>query len=346
MATYYNLTSLEGLEVGDVVKYNKITTVETKGYKIKADLYGYGSVYSKTYISKGGYTSAVVDTSNIPTVTMMFSKGTTPYHSSVSLCYGSFEDYASCLYYRFLVAGANGYGASDYSYDIQYRGKGGGSTGGNGKRTDNSSDSASYGGKGGTQTSGGSGGKGYGYGKAGKSGTFGYGGAGGFSHPQYRSGGAGGDGWYGGGGGGESSSQSTYYNTGGGGSGFVIGISTTTYPDGYMGNNSSLISKLESAIIEGDTLVGEGATKYSTDTTIPEDDTSTNSIYTRVQITILELSSEPKGIFNSILNRYDKSGKFINTRAYVFNGDKWNPVDVNYFNSDNEFVRINGGTKT
>ena len=46
----------------------------------------------------------------------------------------------------------------------------------------------------------------------------------------------------------------------------------------------------------------------------------------------------------SILNNY-RDGKFINTRAYVFNGDKWKLLDCNYFKSNGEYTRINGGKK-
>ena len=43
MATYNNLTSLEGLQVGDVINYTTNTTIDFKGYTVSVKLSGNGT---------------------------------------------------------------------------------------------------------------------------------------------------------------------------------------------------------------------------------------------------------------------------------------------------------------
>lgn len=165
MATYTNLTSLAGLQVGDVVNYTVTTAFEAKGYKFKVELYG------KKVTANGGKTTLTMDSSLLPSTTLS-------YNSRGDLIYGNTTD----LYYRIAVAGDAGKdGRAPTSTNSG--GVGGGNTGGKGY--------GNSGGKGGSQTSGGSG---YGTGQY-THGSFGLGGSG--SSSSAYSGGGGGYGWYG-----------------------------------------------------------------------------------------------------------------------------------------------------
>lgn len=298
MASYSNLTSLEGLQVGDIVTYTANTVVDTKGYKFKAELYGGGTNSYGT----GGFTTAIVDTSQFPEKTISIIN----YLNSWSLSYGSFSDYATCLYYRFLVAGAGGAGRS-----AARTGDGGGESGTAGTRY---STAYSYPGEGGTQTSGGAGGKGYtgtasGTTNNGSDGTFGYGGAKctGSSYATYSY--NGGAGWYGGGGTGGYSST-TYPTGSGGGSGFVIGTTTTTYPSGYMGDDSSLIETISSAISEGASNTAGGIQS----TTVSDTSIRTVLTITEVASSVLyeeDVSAAEDGSIMLTLEASENEGEYI-----------------------------------
>ena len=60
MATYTNLASLSGLQVGDVVNYTTDTVIDFAGYKVSISIYG-----KKVSSSNGGLTSFDFDTSNL-----------------------------------------------------------------------------------------------------------------------------------------------------------------------------------------------------------------------------------------------------------------------------------------
>lgn len=266
MAEYSNLTSFEGLVAGDIVTYTANTIVDTKGAKFKAELYA-GSSGNSSKSGKGGKTIATVDASILSNkiISIIF------YERSPSISYGEFSDYDSCLYYRFLVAGAGGgYGSSSTTSEAK-SGTGGGSSGGVGGT------SSLYGA---TQTSGG-----YYSGSSssysGHKGKFGYGG----TPTSGKYGGSGGAGWYGGGATG--TIISSYGLGGSGGSGFIIGKTTTTYPAGYLGDDTNLQATLASAISDASTTTGGGvyqntltATTVRTKITIIEEGGPSTSIVT------------------------------------------------------------------
>lgn len=262
MSDYINLTNLEGLSVNDTVTYDTTTTIDFKGYKVKVEIYGKRFDSTSSLYKDAGYVSFIIDTSLLPTKILTFNKnnlsGTTEslQYTRCDLVYG---DETADLYYRIAVAGNAG---ERYYYSGGYNargGAGGGLTGQGGART---SSSAVYSNStGGTQTSGGiaatssilSGSE------IGSSGEFGEGG----SEKISGQGGAGGYGWYGGGAGGQASSSSrTNGASGSGGSGFIIGISTTEYPSGYLGDDTELQTTIASAISEG-ILTQGGSTEIS-----------------------------------------------------------------------------------
>ena len=233
MAEYTNLTSLEGLQVGDTVKYTSDTPIDFSGYSVKVVLDGgYNSEGRQAY---GGETSFNIDTSKLRE-SFLF---TTSWGVSLLYRVSSTSDSNYTPYYRIAVAGRAG---SLSTGDAKNTGTGGGLTGGKGGSGPLSFYTS---GGGGTQTSGGAAGNG------GNVGRFGYGGSG--------SAGTGGAGWYGGGG--------AKYAGGGGGSGFIIGVSTTTYPSGYLGDDTALQSLIASTISEG-TLVNGGGSVSSMTLTI------------------------------------------------------------------------------
>lgn len=118
MATYNNLASLEGLQVGDVITYDTTTAIDFKGYKVKVELYGksLGSEWSSS--RQGGYTVFNIDTSILSAKILSFNND----DSRNDLIYGNNND----LYYRIAVAGNAGTQAQ-----AQYGGSGGGLTGQN-----------------------------------------------------------------------------------------------------------------------------------------------------------------------------------------------------------------------
>ena len=136
MATYNNLTSLEGLQVGDVINYTTNTTIDFKGYTVTVKLSGN---------TRGGLATADIDTSLFPSTVLTYSTD-----AGHCLCYGDTLD----LYTRIMVAGDSG----DYAGGGLVGG--GGSAGGTqtsgGKKADqNSSDGRfGYGGAGDTRKGG------------------------------------------------------------------------------------------------------------------------------------------------------------------------------------------------
>ena len=90
MATYNNLTSLEGLQVGDVVQYNTNTTIDFKGYTVSVKLSGN---------TRGGLATADIDTSLFPSTVLTYST-----NAGHCLCYGDKLD----IYKRIMVAGDAG----------------------------------------------------------------------------------------------------------------------------------------------------------------------------------------------------------------------------------------------
>ena len=295
MAEYTNLTTLEGLQVGDVVTYtatsetaSMIWKVVTKGYKIKVDINAARTKGPTGQITPGGLTIANIDCTSIENLTLY------TYVRSAGLAYGTYSTYSNLLYYRLLVAGApSTYSSTGYAADASY-GKGGGVTGGNGLGSST----------GGTQTDGG-----YGIGSYNKdlSGRFGYGGS---------SDSAGGAGWYGGGG---CYGGSTV--RGGGGSGFIIGQTTTTYPSGFLGDDTSLQTSLAAAVTEGTTTQGGSSAS------IPY-----------ITITILEASSS--GPSQSTLNYYNGT-EFKKCYATYYNGTSFIDCDAYYYDGT-EFKKIGG----
>lgn len=228
MANYTidSITSPSILEVGDIIyqeEYDSFKSIDLSNFKVKVELWGDNNVNeSDTSKGYGGYTYATIDTSLLENKVFTLGLRTAP-----SISYGKFSDYSSCLYHRLLVAGAAGQGTSEKS-------------GGNGGGVNGGFNGSIAGGRGGSQTSGGT--------SMGNNsnGEFGYG-----AGIVYR----GGDGWYGGGAGREGGLASSP-GAGGGGSGFIIGQTTTIYPEGYLGDDTELQTTLASAISDADTIAG------------------------------------------------------------------------------------------
>ena len=92
---------------------------------------------------------------------------------------------------------------------------------------------------------------------------------------------------------------------GGGGSGFIIGVSTTTYPSGYLGDNTNLQATIASAISEG-TLTQGGSEE-----TTP-----------KMVLTILAL---PKSSTRNI--HYYNGTQFVEAEVYRYNGTLFERVE-------------------
>lgn len=233
-------------------------------------------LYGKKVSSvNGGYTQFTIDTSLTPETILSFN-------SRGDLIYGDTTD----VYYRIGVAGDAGKMGTANSGFASYTqgtgGLGGGTTAGTGTKTVVIGMINVAPGSGGTQTSGSSFG-----------GTTNYG-------------------WYSGYTGSYNSSMSVYGGSGGG-SGFIIGTSTTTYPAGYLGNDTTLQTTIASAISDG-TLTRGGSTY-----TAP-----------RMVMTILELPPSEGGESLSTLKYYNGT-EFINTNAKYYNGSELVNCNVYYF---------------
>ena len=122
MATYNNLTSLEGLQVGDVINYTTNTTIDFKGYTVTVKL------------NSSGLAKADINTKLFPNTILTYSTD-----AGHCLCYGDTLD----LYTRIMVAGDSG----DYAGGGLVGG--GGSAGGTqtsgGKKADKNSDDGRFG---------------------------------------------------------------------------------------------------------------------------------------------------------------------------------------------------------
>ena len=81
MATYNNLTSLEGLQVGDVIEYGNLgaqfmdtTTIDFKGYTVNIKLSGKSESPTSTGGSRGGLAEANINTSLFPNKILTVSR--------------------------------------------------------------------------------------------------------------------------------------------------------------------------------------------------------------------------------------------------------------------------------
>ena len=286
MASYTNLASLEGLNVGDVITYTSTTAIDFKGYTVSVELLG------KANSTFGGRTAFTIDTSKLPQKILSFNK-------RGDLIYGNTTD----LYYRIAVAGNSGYKGGYKTLSpitTGTGGTGGSDSAGKGGETRYSSAKAA-GGTGGTQTSG------KGFGSSEDSSIIG----------------CGGYGWYSGNNGGTTTfSVGTFYGGGGGGSGFIIGVSTTTYPSGYLGDNTDLQNTIMSTISDG-TLQGGASAKTS-----PE-----------MILTIISVSSGGSSTVSTF--KYYNGTEFVNVQAKYFNGTEFVPCNAYRYNGT-EFVDLGG----
>lgn len=91
MATYNDLTSLDGLQVGDVIQYSKDTTIDFKGYTVTVKL------------NSSGLAKADINTNLFPSTVLTYST-----NAGHCLCYGNTLD----VYTRIMVAGDGGSGGS------------------------------------------------------------------------------------------------------------------------------------------------------------------------------------------------------------------------------------------
>ena len=296
MASYTNLASLAGLQVGDVVTYTVAQSINFKKYKVKVELYGVATT------ANGGYTTFTFDPKSLSN---QYFYWTSDYGSS--LMYDKNQASSSrTAYYRIGVAGDAGKTGTYFT-----PGTGGGSTGGDGGSSTRYAANAG----GGTQTTGGTGAAlgssaSTTYSRAGSNGTFATGGTGGqYGTDATKYGGNGGNGWYGGGGGAQTYLSGNFYDSypGGGGSGFAIGQSTTTYPSGYMGDNSSDITALAAAVSNA-TLTQGGSSESSA----------------KMVLTILEVPNN--------FPKYYNGSAWIDTEWKRWNGSAWEDIEVKYYN--------------
>ena len=68
MAEYNNLTTLQGLAVGDVITYDTTTSIDFAGAKVKVQLYGKTKTGSSLY-QNAGLAEFVIDSSLTPDTT-------------------------------------------------------------------------------------------------------------------------------------------------------------------------------------------------------------------------------------------------------------------------------------
>ena len=297
MATYNNLTSLEGLQVGDVIQYGNMgqsslprTSIDFKGYSVNIKLSGKSESPTDSGGSRGGLAEANINTSLFPNKILTFE----PFGGT--LCYGdSYNKYT-----RIMVAGDSGAGNS------YYHSPGGGLEGSIGYYGGNSMGSTSKA----TQTSGGNN---YAYGitpTTSVNGQFGIGGY--FSNQQHFTWERGGYGWYGGGAVGYQSGVNSMSLRSASGSGFIVGLEGTSYPSGYLSDDTALIEKLKSAITDG-VLTQGGATGTSSGIT--------NSAHMTVTILALPNSSSTRNI------HYYNGTQFVEAEVYRYNGTLFERVE-------------------
>jgi hypothetical protein len=315
MAEYTNLTTLDGLAVGDVITYDTTTAIDFKGATVKVELYGQATtakISKYTYASNGGLTSFIINTANLPNSILSFNNGksangNSTYAKRCDLIYGDTDD----LYYRIAVAGGAGRTYTGSGSNNGIGGPGGGITGGNATSNGNINYSNYYG-RGGTQTA------------AGRNRDSGYT-AGGFGKGGQGSTHYGGYGWYGGGIG----VVTTNPYSDGGGSGFIIGVSTTTYPSGYLGDDTDLQTLIASSITEG--TLTQGGTKRSNTAEIPSEGSSKTT--PEMILTVLELGSTASKL------KYYNGTSFIDTNINYYDGSKFIPCNAYRFNGT-EFIKL------
>lgn len=271
MAEYTNLTSLAGLQVGDVIRYNQnVGDIDLAGFICRFEIRGdHGTVGS--YFRSGGYVRGTM--TNATALHIRFYHG---YNNDIRFApyFGIADAYGNGTnvnYNRFIVAGNPGTMKSNLGANLI--------SGGLDQRTYTIPRGTAYDG---SQTDGG-----YTYCSENiytqNRGGFGYGGA------AYTSGSkstfAGGGGWYGGGSGGRSRSDDFYPSSGG--SSYVL--TTESYkPSGYMTNYDFTLT---------DTYVLAGGAGYY-GFTDPDTGTATNAS-TRVggtmcgMITIIRAGFDP-----------------------------------------------------
>lgn len=312
MAEYTNLTTLDGLAVGDTITYDTTTVIDFKGARAKVELYG--RALNSNY--PGGYTTFVIDTSLLPSTILSFNNDYTISGIGVSrrndLIYGDTDS----LYYRIAVAGNAGRGSSITENGIVRPGKGGGVQGGNASNDYY----ANWFVNGGSQTTGGSLNKSAtNYDGCTKyDGSFGSSNTTTYVYSGNSSNMYGGYGWYGGGAAicKTASSVAKHLTGGSGGSGFVIGNSTTTYPDGYLDDSEYLKSAIPASITEA-TLTQGGSTK-------------TTPI---MVLTILDFTESISG------GSYYNGTEFIKIKANYYNGTEFIPCNTYRFNGT-EFIKL------
>ena len=329
MATYTNLASLSGLQVGDVVNYDSEVVIDFTGIKkVQIVLNGRCVRYGWDERGRGGKTEF---TFQVPTnKTFLFSNS-----GGTCFCYGDSYD----AYKRIAVAGNPGYSdKSPSGYPASYTNNsekcvanGGGLTGAT--VDPNSSD---YEAGAGTQSEGGLTDYSSDYSDycTFTNGSFGLGGrientATSDIRLKTNACAWGGDGWYGGGAAflrSKSYQISSRQVHGGGGSGFVIGQSTSVYPSGYMGNDASLISELESSVSNA-TLTQGGAP-------LPPKNITVNG---SMILTIVELDSGS----TASVQVYDSTQQsFVPCEVYYYNNGNFQLCEV-YQYDNGQFIKIN-----
>ena len=323
MATYYNLTSFIGLQVGDEIIYNQVTEINLTGLnKIHIALQGRsesGDLYPHntglTYNVKGGRTECDFDLSLTTEryFTVFPDNGTifSVLHNGTS----KIENKNFAL----LIAGDAGGGAyrSSDGKVMGPPGEGGGLTAGSG------GSSSEYG-LGGSQSANGAGGTTT-SGKNGETSTSWYYTARGASSPNRYGGssGDGGRGWYNGGGGAATSSNELY--GGGGGSGFVVGKTTTVYPTSYrLADATTLLPEMISCISNYSVTKG-GAILDPNESAATRNDP-------RVIITVLEVSTSDQ----AYITYYD-GNSFVPVIVYYYDGTEFVAVRPYYYDG-NDFI--------
>lgn len=314
MANYTDLTTLEGLQVGDVITYTtNNTAINLAGKRVKLEVIGNQSVAQTSaptqYYGPGGYACGIIKSDK----TIYFIAGSASNTNTATFAKSptTITDY---LYTRFLVAGNGGQNAIRYTRtntgttmkpSYKYTlvgyvdgGAGGGlvAEGGNAAGTQSSGGIDEYYSPSSTTYDGG-------FGKAGG------GRSGGSSGSTYYYAGAGGFGWYGGSYiKGAIGTNTTY--AGAGGSGYALN-NDSFKPDGYMSDWSDyVLSDVE--------LVTGGAATYYDATTLP---------YNGARITILEDEVESTSTI-----QYYAENEFIPCEAYYYSETGFIQCEAYYYN--------------
>lgn len=305
MAEYENLTTLEGLQVGDTVKYKDTTNhiIDFKGYKVQVELIGKSGMQNWDAKKNAGYSKFNLDTSKLSSQVFIWS-----------YVYGSALMYGNTLnkYNAIAVAGDCGNGGSTASP----------MAGGGINAEDGESNL-----KGGLQSNPNPAVK-YSYGENYVSAIK--------TQPNFEINNfdatlkstsyeihtiLSGNGWYPGTAYvdiSRSSPGSSFYSTKtGGGSGFILGAEGTSYPTGYFNNDETLINTMKFAISNPELITG----KYSTtEIRAMDGESAQNTIkYGRMILTILALPGAETG--NSI--KYYTNGAWKDATMKVYTNGVW-----------------------